>query len=318
MTTAHSHEEASATTPTAPSTVSNGPIREDVAPTQALPEQCARVHGKVYDLLKREPRTERIREVQRQTRISLRVLGDALQRYTLDEISFSYNGGKDCLVLLILYLAALHTHSQGQQPPPLIEDANTSDRANDHEVSHANADTAHQKLFQLPPTLRSVYIVSPNPFPAVTSFVASSSQKYHLSLARYHKPMKEAFASYLHDYPTVKAIFVGTRRTDPHGASLTHFDPTTDDWPSFTRIHPVIDWHYADIWSFIREVGVEYCELYDMGYTSLGGTDDTHPNPALAVASAEGGEVKYRPAYELVQDGEERLGRDGLKKTASV
>lgn len=45
-----------------------------------------------------------------------------------------------------------------------------------------------------------------------------------------------------------------------------------------------------------------------MGYTSLGGTTDTHPNPALR---AEGGEGNgYRPAHELVEDDEERLGRD--------
>jgi len=57
----------------------------------------------------------------------------------------------------------------------------------------------------------------------------------------------------------------------------------------------------------------------------LGGTNDTHPNPKLAVerrssTSAEGlqgglgraeAEVtRYRPAYELMEDEEERLGRD--------
>jgi FAD synthetase len=38
----------------------------------------------------------------------------------------------------------------------------------------------------------------------------------------------------------VKAILVGTRRTDPHGEHLTHFDPTDSGWPAFVRIHPVI------------------------------------------------------------------------------
>lgn len=160
-----------------------------------------------------------------------------------------------------------------------------------------------------------MYIVSPNPFEAVTSFVARSAQKYHLELARYAKPMKEAFAAYLEDFPQVKAIFVGTRRTDPHGTHLTHFDRTDHGWPDFMRIHPVIDWHYADIWTFIREMGVEYCELYDQGYTSLGGTNDTHPNPALAVRQVDdhgtvGKETRFRPAYELIDDEEERLGRD--------
>ncbi len=43
-----------------------------------------------------------------------------------------------------------------------------------------------------------------------------------------------------------------------------------------------------------------------MGYTSLGGTTDTHPNPALK-ADNEG---HFKPAYELVEDKAERLGRD--------
>ena len=137
--------------------------------------------------------------------------------------------------------------------------------------------------------------------------------------------MREAFTDYLHDYPQINAIFVGTRRTDPHGADLTHFDPTDGGWPDFMRIHPVIDWHYAEIWTFIKELGVEYCGLYDLGYTSLGGTVDTHPNPALAVKEPDddvmqrrsdwygpttSGQGRFRPAYELLDDGEERLGRD--------
>ncbi|KXT03368.1 hypothetical protein AC578_3964 [Pseudocercospora eumusae] len=239
-----------------------------------LAEQCARMNKKVYEFLNQKPRNERVANVQRRTRESLGVIGEALERYSLSELSFSYNGGKDCLVLLILYLAALHTHSTTKTSPPL------------------------------PPALRSVYIVSPNPFPSVTEFVQTSSKHYHLSLTQYHKPMREAFAAYLADHPDVKAIFVGTRRTDPHGRNLSFFDMTDTHWPSFMRIHPVIDWHYAEIWAFIRELDVEYCELYDLGYTSLGGTDDTHPNPALKEGDG------YRPAYELVEDEEERLGRD--------
>src|SRR5699024_1947830 len=106
-----------------------------------------------------------------------------------------------------------------------------------------------------------------------------------------------------------------------HGANLTHFDRTDSGWPDFVRIHPVIDWHYAEIWSFIRHLGLEYCPLYDQGYTSLGGTTDTHPNPKLRVDSSlqqqnkrdqeqEAQNQQYRPAYELTEDFEERLGRN--------
>ncbi|KAI7254928.1 hypothetical protein KC335_g14136, partial [Hortaea werneckii] len=77
-------------------------------PPQALPELCAQVHARVAAFLRTEPGTERLRNVQQQSRLSLRILEEALDRYSLDELSLSYNGGKDCLVLLILYLSALH------------------------------------------------------------------------------------------------------------------------------------------------------------------------------------------------------------------
>lgn len=62
-------------------------------------------------------------------------------------------------------------------------------------------------------------------------------------------PMKAAFQKYLDDKKgVVKAILVGTRRTDPHGEKLSHFDMTDHGWPVFERVHPVVDWHYAEIW----------------------------------------------------------------------
>ena len=233
-----------------------------------------------------------------------RDVGYVLTIHSLQELSLSYNGGKDCLVLLILYLTALHTH-YGIYSSPTTATNNSS-------INHASHTT------QLPSKLNSVFILAKHPFPEVDTFVNFSVRIYHLHLSRYAKPMREAFSDYLHDAPHIRAIFVGTRRTDPHGQDLTFFDPTDRGWPEFMRIHPVIDWHYAEIWTFILELGVQYCRLYDLGYTSLGGTTDTYPNPALAVQKdgyemEQGrfaGASKFRPAYELIEDGEERLGRD--------
>ena len=63
---------------------------------------------------------------------------------------------------------------------------------------------------------------------------------------------------------------------------------------------------------FIRYLNIPYCVLYDQGYTSLGGTEDTHPNPKLRVRNNTGKEkeAEFRPAYELNGDEEERLGRE--------
>ena len=57
---------------------------------------------------------------------------------------------------------------------------------------------------------------------------------------------------------------------------------------------------------FLRAIKVPYCVLYDRGFTSLGGTLDTHPNPLLKVGDGEG----FKPAYELQDESQERCGRD--------
>lgn len=46
-----------------------------------LPELCARVHARVESFLNKEPKTERMRGTQAQTRISLAVIEEALERY---------------------------------------------------------------------------------------------------------------------------------------------------------------------------------------------------------------------------------------------
>ena len=96
-----------------------------------------------------------------------------------------------------------------------------------------------------PDKLQAVFIVSLHPFSEVDDFVISSAADYHLDISRYTLPMKQGLETFLEDRPNMRAIFVGTRRTDPHGEKLKHFDPTDPGWPVFMRIHPVIDWHYG-------------------------------------------------------------------------
>ena len=50
-----------------------------------------------------------------------------------------------------------------------------------------------------------------------------------------------------------------------HAATLSFRNPTDSDWPRFERIHPVINWKYADVWTFLRQLKVPYCQLYDEG-----------------------------------------------------
>jgi len=127
---------------------------------------------------------------------------------------------------------------------------------------------------------------------------------------------------------------------------------TDPGWPSFERVHPVINWDYCHIWAFLKRLGVRYCELYDEGYTSLGSTYNTFPNPALLIPAplssqsyckangilemgpdstpdvtsssfvqdgskdiepTAGRQHKYRPACELIDGSLERCGRGPIQ-----
>jgi phosphoadenosine phosphosulfate reductase len=35
-------------------------------------------------------------------------------------------------------------------------------------------------------------------------------------------------------------------------------------------INPIVDWSDQDVWRYIKERGIEYCKLYDIGFTRLG------------------------------------------------
>ena len=64
-------------------------------------------------------------------------------------------------------------------------------------------------------------------------------------------------------------MLVGTRRTDPHGDVLTHFDPTDRGWPPFMRVHPVIDWHYREIWAV--RVPSRFSGVFELERVNLAG-----------------------------------------------
>lgn len=58
-------------------------------------------------------------------------------------------------------------------------------------------------------------------------------------------------------------------RTDPDNpdnAKLVRFCPTRGKHV----LNPIIDWDDGEVWEFIRDYKVPYCELYDRGYKRLG------------------------------------------------
>lgn len=76
---------------------------------------------------------------------------------------------------------------------------------------------------------------------------------------------------------------------------------TDNGWPEFTRVHPLLNWSYEDIWDYIQQNRLAYCSLYDKGYTSLGDSDNTVPNEQLKRSDGT-----FAPAYELEDPSLER------------
>ncbi|KAL0579918.1 3'-phosphoadenosine 5'-phosphosulfate sulfotransferase [Marasmius crinis-equi] len=223
-----------------------------------------------------------------QVKEALEVIDRSIDDLGQDRVSISFNGGKDCTVLLHLFAGALEKRRSTSEP-----------------------------ITPIP----AIYIAVPSSFPVLEEFIEKAAKEYNLDLFTVRPPekdtvesvvtpdvqangrdyvnhlpapkavgkskggegMRQALAMYQKRFPHIRGILIGTRRTDPHGSQVSHRCMTDPDWPQFERINPIINWSYSAVWAFLRQLEVPYCSLYDDGYTSLGSTYNTFPNPALLV-----------------------------------
>lgn len=190
---------------------------------------------------------------------------------------FSFNGGKDSTVVLHCLRAACEQRSHASS-----------------KMSLAN--------------FRFVYFEDPDDFPEVLEFMEHAADSLGITIERLPE-FKIGITELLAD-GVVRAVLIGTRRGDPDGASIGVFQPTSPGWPPMMRVSPLLDWEYSDVWRFLREAKLQYCSLYDKGYTSLGSVATSLPNPSLLVPlgsepvalPGEDGTVQpgeYLPAYML-------------------
>lgn len=192
------------------------------------------------------------------------------------KMCISFNGGKDCTVLL-----------------PLI-----------HAVKVSRGVSGQ---------INCLYIVNPDPFPEMEQFLEKSVSLFDLNLIKQEGPAKRALAQ-LKSSPVgelIQDIFMGTRSTDLK-CQISQFQMTDGDWPSFRRVSPILNWSYRQVWSFILDLRIPYCSLYDTGYTSIGSLTNTWRNPKLKSSSPDGEEF-YLPAHVLESAEHERCGRDSVQ-----
>ena len=227
-------------------------------------------------------------------------------------IGLSFNGGKDCTVVLHLLLAAL----EEQHQPSTTTQGSFEQASMDPAQMSSSCALSHSVM--------PFYFSSEDVFPQETAFVESTVNQFFLNdknnstLLKMQSRSNKEGVSYLVEEQKIEAILMGTRSSDPDGVWLNGvFWPSSKGWPSFMRVNPCLCWSYQDVWTFLRFFGIKYCSLYDVGYTSIGSKSTTQPNPQLKIQADKGGKdcPSYYPAYMLLDGDLERMGRS-LPKTA--
>ena len=178
------------------------------------------------------------------------------------EISFSYNGGKDCQVLLLIYLSCIWEH---------------------YDLGKCTLQDERFPLQKLP----TVYIASEETFSTLEDFIVMTTERYNLSICKCkldktkNISMANSFEIFLEEHPVTKAVLLGVRHSDPFGNTLKAIQKTDLNWPEFMRLQPLLHWKLAHIWSFLLYSNESICGLYGIGFTSIGGVSETVPNPYL-------------------------------------
>ncbi|WRT63539.1 uncharacterized protein IL334_000444 [Kwoniella shivajii] len=300
-------------------------------------------------------RAQKADKLGRLVKEALVLIETVLSQLGEEAVAMSFNGGKDCTVLLHIYAAVLYARNTQEScssellpkpdssivipsppdqihiastqldkpavvPPPIpstsASDSTSTSSPDSNSNSNSTMDisghaTHHQpsssSVESLPyPPIRSIYITAPNPFPELDQFVIDCTTTYGMDLYRFGGGMKSALEEWLNKGGKgSKSVLVGTRKGDPND-NVEILAMTDPSWPQFLRVHPILHWTYSDVWDFLLELKVPYCSLYDEGYTSLGSTTNTSPNPLLKNPNSAKG---WDPAHKLKDASQERAGR---------
>jgi len=202
-----------------------------------------------------------------QVQAAKQCISEAFKRYRSEQLALCFDGGKDGHIVLDLVAKWRSALAVGDL---------------EEQKSRITVLNIIQNPDDLLPETRTL----------VRTTVAANPQHFTL-LEHTGLNIKQSLHRLQQDHPKIQAILMGVRRSD--GAWYRHlksFQETDDGWPGYMRINPILDWSYAQVWQYLVAERVDYCALYDQGFTSLGGKSRCGKNPELRIEiEMEGGET---------------------------
>lgn len=185
---------------------------------------------------------------------ALNFIEATLTTYGVSHSSFSFNGGKDCTVLLELLRVALWR----------VKGYN--------DVSQLNILHFHES----------------DEFDEISEFMNFMKERYNMTIIELKGQWNVELSKLMstEEGKSIECIYMGQRRDDWGEGMRSDFNiiapsDTQSGWPPHDRIWPLLDWSYNEIWEFLFAFELPYCELYVHGFSSIGNRLNSIPNPYL-------------------------------------
>jgi len=177
-------------------------------------------------------------------------LAIALDRFGAGRTAVAWTGGKDSTVALHLYLEVLRERGETSRAVALSLDTGRKFPAT---VAFRDRLAAAWDI--------DLRVIRPAPGAGEK---ADPSDKTACCLLLKIAPLRLALAEY-----KISGLITGIR-ADEHASREGR--PVFEERrvPDYTSVNAILPWTLLDIWAYVADRGLPYCELYDQGYTSLG------------------------------------------------
>lgn len=217
--------------------------------------------------------------------------------YLRNYFSISFNGGKDCTAALVVLKYFIFC----KQEKLSYQDFSSY-------IKFINKKTKLTENIKI----RLIYFLHPDTFTEEIDYCYSLCEKEGFELALLTTDYKTGLF-YLKQTSELEHIFMGIRKDDV--AFNTNKDITSEElvqwsdgkYPRFTRLYPIFQLDYKEVWMLLLQTEYPYLSLYDKGFTSLGKKSKSLKNESLLIientfkAPEKQGkeENTYYPAYCL-------------------